>query len=201
MKSLAGSPKHAGRATRWCRCALVFLTSLPLVRAVDVSGDYEATGRIIASALEPPTGGVSLHGLLALEFDLALARQLFADTTRVTIRQTAARFLIECRDAAGAATWRGEWQHGVGYVVEDEAVKLEFRSAKRYGNDAFVFRLANDPRRHLLVLSVRRITPSTFGPGEKELGVFCFAVLPPAPKSPRPAGRAGARLRRRRRAA
>ncbi|WP_415908653.1 hypothetical protein [Oleiharenicola sp. Vm1] len=70
-------------------------------------------------------------------------------------------------------------------MVEDEAVKLEFRSAKRYGNDAFVFRLANDPRRNLLVLSVRRITPSTFGPGEKELGVFCFAVLPPAPKSPR----------------
>ncbi|WP_415908652.1 hypothetical protein [Oleiharenicola sp. Vm1] len=83
MKSLAGSPKHAGRATRWCRCALVFLTSLPLVRAVDVSGDYEATGRIIASALEPPTGGVSLHGLLALEFDLALARQLLP-TPRVS---------------------------------------------------------------------------------------------------------------------
>ncbi|MBI2512633.1 MAG: hypothetical protein HYV96_11690 [Opitutae bacterium] len=185
MNSLAGSLRSLRRATRLPSLVCAIVALLPAAHALDVTGDYESAGTIISTTLEHPGGPVSLHGLLALEFDLALAQRLYADTTRVTIRQTASRFAIECRDASGGVTWGGEWRDGVGYAVENDQVKLEFRSAKRYGHDAFVFRLSTDPKRNVLLLSVRRVRPSSFGPGETELGVFCFPMLPPARGAPR----------------
>lgn len=186
MNSLAGSLRSLRRATRLSSLALAIIAFLPTARAVDLTGDYESAGTIISTSLEHPGGPVSLHGLLALEFDLAFAQRLYGDTARVSIRQTASRFAIECRDASGGVTWGGEWRDGIGYAVENDQVKLEFRSAKRYGHDAFVFRLSTDPKRNVLVLSVRRVTPSPFGPGETELGVFCFPTLPPARNAPAP---------------
>lgn len=180
MKSLAGSLRSFRRATTLSGLALAIASLSPPARALDITGDYESTGTIISTSLEHPGGPVSLHGLFALEFDLALAQRLYADTTRVSIKQTASRLAIECRDASGGVTWSGEWRDGVGYTAEDDLVKLEFRSAQRHGHDAFFFRLSTDPKRNVLVLSVRRVRPSSFGPGETELGVFCFPTLPPA---------------------
>lgn len=178
MNSLAGSLRSCRRATTLSGLALALVALSPTARAVDLTGDYESAGTIISTNLEYPGGPVSLHGLCALEFDLALAQRLYADTARVSIKQTASRFVIECRDAGGGITWRGEWRDGVGYAAENDQVQLEFRSAKRYGHDAFIFRLSIDPKRNVLVLSVRRVRPSFFGPGETELGVFCFPTLP-----------------------
>lgn len=185
MNSPAGSLRLLRCVTELSGLVLTIASLSPIARAIDITGDYESTGTIISTSLEHPGGPVSLHGLLALEFDLALAQRLYADTTRVSLRQTASRFAIECRDGGGAVTWRGEWRHGIGYAVEDDRVKLEFRSAQRYGHDLFVFRLSTDPKRNLLVLSVRRVRPSSFGPGETELGVFCFPRLPSARNAPR----------------
>jgi hypothetical protein len=178
MNSLVGSLRFPRRAIRLSGLALALVALVPTARAIDVTGDYESAGTIISTTLEHPGGPVSLHGLLALEFDLALAQRLYVDTTRVSIRQSASRFAIECHDASGGVTWGGEWRDGVGYAVENDQVKLEFRSAKRYGHDAFIFRLNTDPRRNVLLISVRRVRPSSFGPGETELGVFCFPTLP-----------------------
>lgn len=185
MNSLAGSLRSCRRVTTLSGLALALVALSPAARAVDLTGDYESAGTIISTSLEYPGGPVSLHGLCALEFDLALAQHLYADTARVSIKQTASRFAIECRDAGGSITWGGEWRDGVGYTAENDHVKLEFRSAKRYGHDAFIFRLSTDPKRNVLVLSVRRVRPSSFGPGETELGVFCFPTLPPARNAPR----------------
>jgi hypothetical protein len=142
-------------------------------RAVDVTGAYENFGRIVSAETETAGGTVSLQGLLGLEFDYTLARALHAQTSRVELTQTDSIFRIECRDLDGAQTWSGQWADGVGYAREEGQVNLIFRS-KRYENDGFIFQLRLVNERKMLLVEVRRIVSTWFGPVEKPVGVFLF---------------------------
>lgn len=164
-----------------------FLALLALAgraRAVDVGGVYENLGTVVSREDGPPGDGtVTLHGLLALEFDLALGRKLYADTAQVEVTQLDSLFRIECRDAGGTRTWSGQWKYREGYARTEDQVNLIFRS-KRYENDGFVFFLRTVNERKMLLVEVRRITTSWLGPAEKPVGVFLFDRVPAKTAAP-----------------
>ena len=162
------------------RCIVGFVVALALVsaRAVDVGGVFENLGTVVSLEGEPKGDGtVTLHGLLALEFDLALGRKLYADTARVELTQLDPLFRIECQDSAGTRTWSGQWKYREGYARTEDQVNLIFRS-KRYENDGFLFILRTVNERKMLLVEVRRITSTWFGPVEKPVGTFLFDRVP-----------------------
>jgi hypothetical protein len=142
-------------------------------RAVDVSGTYENTGAMVAPDSEAAAGTISLQGLCSLEFNPALTRALHSQTDRVVLRQSDATFSIECKDRDGATTWSGEWSRDVGYGVEAGQVNLLFRS-KRFEFDGFLFSLSAAGDGRLLLIDVRRINTTPFGPVAKPIGAFLF---------------------------
>ena len=146
-------------------------------RAIDVSGVYANSGTVVAADPGPAAGAVSLQGLLGLEFDLALANALHSQTSRVEVRQTASIFRMVCKDVDGVVTWSGQWKMGEGYGVEEGQVNLIFRS-KRFENDGFQFALSMASGDNLLLVDVRRVTSTWFGPVVKPIGVFLFSRLP-----------------------
>lgn len=165
------------------RLIVGFIAALALVaaRAVDVGGAYENLGTIVSLDGGPKGDGtVTLHGLLALEFDPAVGRKLYADTTRVQVTQLDSLFRIECTDQDGTQTWSGQWKYREGYARSEDQVNLIFRS-KRFENDGFVFFLRTVNERKMLYVEVRRITSSWFGPVEKPVGVFLFDRMPGKP--------------------
>jgi hypothetical protein len=161
------------------RLMVGFLVAIALcsARAVDVSGTYENTGAMVGPDSADAAGTISLQGLLELEFDYPLARARHAQTDRVVVRQTAATCTIECKDLDGATTWSGQWRSGVGYGVEAGQVNLLLRS-KRFEFDGFLFSLSLAGDRQLLLVDVRRINTTTFGPVAKPVGVFLFNRVP-----------------------
>jgi hypothetical protein len=146
-------------------------------RAVDVSGTYENAGSMVDPGTEPAAGVISLQGLLGLEFDYTLTRALHAQTDRVVMRQSDSTFIIECKDLDGHTTWSGQWSRDQGYGVEPGQVNLLFRS-KRFQFDGFLFSLSLAGDRQLLLVDVRRVNTTPFGPVAKPIGVFLFNRVP-----------------------
>jgi hypothetical protein len=143
-------------------------------RAVDVSGVYENAGAMVSPDSAAAAGTISLQGLCTLEFDHALARALHSQTDRVVVRQTDSTFLIECKDRDGVTTWSGQWSRDVGYGVDANQVNLLFRS-KRFEFDGFLFSLSPAGDGRLLLIDVRRVNTTPFGPVAKPIGVFLFS--------------------------
>jgi hypothetical protein len=148
-------------------------------RADDLSGAYLDAGSAAAAPGEPEqaTAPVSLQALLTLEFDRNLAGPQFSPASRIEITQTDTFFRIICKDSFGAETWTGQWKMGQGYGTEDGKVQLIFRS-KRHEPDDFLFLLGSTGKDKMLVVEVRRITPTAFGPAAKLQGMYVFERLP-----------------------
>jgi hypothetical protein len=141
--------------------------------AVDVSGTYENTGSMVSPDSVASSGTISLQGLCSLEFDHALTRALHTQTDRVVVRQSDSAFIIECKDRDGAVTWSGRWARDAGYGVDPGQVNLLFRS-KRFEFDGFLFSLSLAGDGQLLLVDVRRVNTTPFGPVAKPIGVFLF---------------------------
>ena len=146
-------------------------------RAVDVSGTYENAGSMVSPDSAAASGTISLQGLCTLEFDHALTRALHTQTDRVVVRQSDSAFIIECKDRDGAVTWSGRWERDVGYGVDPGQVNLLFRS-KRFEFDGFLFSLSQVGDAQLLMVDVRRVNTTPFGPVAKPIGVFLFNRVP-----------------------
>lgn len=144
------------------------------LRAVDVSGTYENAGSMVSPDSAAATGTISLQGLCSLEFDHALTRALHTQTDRVVVRQADSTFSIECKDRDGAVTWSGRWARDAGYGVDPGQVNLLFRS-KRFEFDGFLFSLSLAGDGQLLLVDVRRVNTTPFGPVAKPIGVFLFS--------------------------
>lgn len=147
-----------------------------VARAVDVSGTYENAGSMVAPGSAAEAGTISLQGLCTLEFDHALTRALHAQTDRVVVRQSDSTISLECKDRDGATVWSGQWKRNEGYGVDQGQVNLLFRS-KRFEFDGFLFSLSLAGEGRLLLVDVRRVNTTPFGPVAKPVGSFLFSRM------------------------
>lgn len=155
------------------RTLLISCLLAATLHAVDVSGTYENAGAMVGPGSAAEAGIISFQGLCTLEFNHTLTRALHTQTDRVVVRQTDSVFIIECKDRDGAVTWRGRWERDAGYGVDPGQVNLLFRS-KRFESDGFLFSLSLAGNGQLLLVDVRRIKTTWFGPVAQPAGVFLF---------------------------
>jgi hypothetical protein len=146
------------------------------VYAVEIDGDYENVGTAVSAAAPAAPDTISFQGLLELNFDHALNRAQHSDTRRVTIRETATHFKIQCFDANDKVTWTGSWERGVGCTVTDRQADLTFHNA-RLKYDSYVFSLQPVPQRDLLLVEVKRINATPLGPSAQPEGTFLFGRI------------------------
>jgi hypothetical protein len=146
-------------------------------RAVDVSGTYENAGAMVGPGSAADAGIISFQGLCSLEFNHPLTRALHTQVDSVVVRQADSYFIIECKDRDGAVTWSGRWERDAGYGVDPGQVNLLFRS-KRFEFDGFLFSLSLAGDGQLLLVDVRRVNTTPFGPVAKPIGVFLFNRVP-----------------------
>jgi len=151
------------------------LLATTAARAGDLDGVYENTGSLVAAAT-PDSGTISFQGLLELNFDYTLTRALHGATNRVTIRETATHFKIECLDADDHVTWTGSWEKGAGCTTGDDRVDLTFHNSQlKY--DSYVLSLQPVPQRDLLLVDVKRLNATLLGPSVQPVGTFVFGRL------------------------
>lgn len=153
--------------------ALLLATATSGLFALDLSGTYEAAGTILQAEDGPAGGKVSLHALFALEFDHGRAATIHSLTTKVIFEQADGAFRVKCLDADDEVMWKGEWRRLAGYDFDADKVKLLLR-AERFGHDGFLFLLSNDGKKDLLVVEIRRIVTTWYGPVFKPVGTFYF---------------------------
>ena len=153
--------------------ALLLAPAVPDLRALDVSGTYEAAGKVLSQPDGPAGGPVSLRALLALEFDHERAAVIHEATVRVKLEQAARSFRIKCLDGEGAATWQHEWKLHEGYDSDKEKVRLLLRyPTKEEPGLLFLLRLGE--RNELLTVEIQRVTHAWYGAAFKPAGTFYF---------------------------
>jgi hypothetical protein len=140
--------------------------------AAEISGRYSDKGTRIPSENEKDTAEVSLHGLLSLEFDPAIAALNFQETSTVEIRQSDDVFEVRIFDKEGKVRWNGQWKKGVEYTPEGNRAALRLRAADGKEPVALVFEPIDN---RMLQVEASRITSGPLGPGTQKIGVYLFA--------------------------
>lgn len=148
--------------------------TLSVLRAapVDISGNYEAEGRVVLA--EPAYDGpVSMRALLTLDFDHTRGLRAHGGITKVEIVQEERSLKITTRDADGRQEWTGEWTRNGGFQATEEGVKFLIRT-KREGGELFMFTLSPAAEGAAISVKVQRIENTNLGPVGFDAGTFLF---------------------------
>ena len=157
------------------RCALLVagLLAATSLRAVDVSGTYEAVGADVPAAGAPRTT-VSLAALICLQLNHAAGLKEQADIATVRLEQTDASLSVRTADARGEARWGGRWERQRGFnITEDYLPRLAFR-APHLGDDFYALTFRLEANGAVLVVDLDKFGPKLSGQKPEKLGTFLF---------------------------
>jgi hypothetical protein len=138
-------------------------------RAVDsgLNGDYADEGVIVKADAKAFPHGVSLHALLSLEFEPALARKLKEQAAHVVVRQENGAVEIKVYDHDGAVIKQGRWKKDAG---PNGRVILRFSVR----DEEYFFRFETTAEQRLLQVTIDRNEPTILGPAVNSVGTFLF---------------------------
>lgn len=139
----------------------------------ELTGVFEDVGTIAVAPPGEPPKVVSLHALLAAQFNPELARLLQVDTGEVRLKHTEGLFEAEITNRDGEVAWRMAWRRGEGYGLRDGRVVLRHKAARESEPD-YLLLLDTVTAYKLLQVEVQRLKPTVLGPQAEPMGTYLF---------------------------
>jgi len=156
---------------------LVGLVATVTATATDISGVYHDKGTVLSSAVpEQVEQEVSLHALLALEFDPEAGRVVHDETSRVDLVQASDEIVIRAHLEKSRVSWRTEYLYEAEKgSIHGPRVIVNTRKPGEREVYTFMFELLENTD-HLLI-TVYRVSPTIVGPSGKAIGSYLFTRM------------------------